>query len=103
VVAVEAGLPEVLTACHVPPKLVIPIPFAVPAPESPEKVYSGHPPYVTYRSPVAVRIVVSIDAFIPLPATGWLTPLGNSTGGQIAVHPLASVQVILPPFSELRR
>lgn len=37
------GLPDVLRTYQVPPKLVMPSPFTVPGPESPEKVYSGQP------------------------------------------------------------
>jgi hypothetical protein len=39
-----AGLPVVLTALQVPPKLLMPTPLAVPLALSPENVYSGQPP-----------------------------------------------------------
>lgn len=44
-----------------------------------------------------------MELSIPLPATGLLTPLGNTTGGQIPVQPVSLVQVTLPPCSELSR
>ena len=98
-----AGLPDGSTACQVPPKLATPTPFAVPLVVSPENVYSGHPPYVTYSSPLDERTVPSSDPSIPVPATALVTPLGSSTGGQNLVQPLSSVHVIFPPFSELSR
>src|SRR6516164_4064206 len=38
---------------------------------------------------------------MPLPAVAEVVPLGSSVSGQTLVHPLSSVQVILPPFSDV--
>src|SRR6266851_3143488 len=40
---------------------------------------------------------------MPAPAMAAVVPLGSSVSGQTAVQPLSSVQVILPPCSELSR
>jgi hypothetical protein len=46
--------------------------------------------------------VPSREARAPEPATPCFTPRGSAVSGQNLVHPLASVQVTLPPVSELR-
>src|SRR5215813_5694669 len=38
---------------------------------------------------------------MPGPGVAAVMPLGSSVSGQTLVHPLSSVQVILPPFSEV--
>jgi len=47
--------------------------------------------------------VLSRLAWIPVPAIPAVVPLGNSVSGQTLVQPLSSVQVSLPPCSELSR
>src|SRR5690348_15884000 len=46
--------------------------------------------------------VRSSDACTPLAAIAAVTPLGSSLSGHTLVQPLASVQVIFPPASEVR-
>src|SRR5260221_13259196 len=46
-------------------------------------------------------MVLSFDASMPLPAIGWVVPEGSSVSGQTLVQPLSSVQVRVPPFSEV--
>jgi hypothetical protein len=45
--------------------------------------------------------VPSIEACTPLPAFALVTPLVSSVSGQNLVQPLALVQVILPPRSDV--
>ena len=54
-----------------------------------------------YRLPLGPLMVLSFEASIPVPAIGAATPEGSSVSGQTFVHPFSSVQVRVPPFSEV--
>jgi hypothetical protein len=58
---------------------------------------------VTSRLPLASVTVPSIEACTPLPAFAAVIPLASRVSGQNLVQPLALVQVILPPCSDVSR